>query len=46
MEKMHGDMLELILSSPDSKLTERLTKFFVYQVRMYVRTYILTYVQV
>ena len=34
MEKMHGDMLELILSSPDSKLSERITKFFVYQVHM------------
>lgn len=32
MEKMHGDMLELILSSPESKLSEQQTKFFVYQI--------------
>ena len=31
MEKMNGDMLEMILSSPNSKLDERLTKFMIYQ---------------
>lgn len=33
MEKLHGDMLEMILSSEKSKLPERLTKFLVTQVR-------------
>ncbi len=32
MEKMNGDMLEMILSSPNSRLTERVTKFLIYQV--------------
>ena len=32
MEKLHGDMLEMILSSERSKLPERLTKFLVTQV--------------
>lgn len=32
MEKMNGDMLEMILNSPSSRLTERVTKFMVYQV--------------
>jgi hypothetical protein len=32
MEKMNGDMLEMILSSPNSKLDERITKFMIYQV--------------
>lgn len=31
MEKMNGDMLEMILSSPNSKLDERITKFMIYQ---------------
>lgn len=34
MEKLHGDMLEMILSSEKSRLPERLTKFLVTQVRM------------
>lgn len=33
MEKLHGDMLEMILSSEKSKLPERVTKFLVTQVR-------------
>lgn len=33
MEKLHGDMLEMILSSEKSKLPERITKFLVTQVR-------------
>lgn len=33
MERMNGDMLEMILSSPNSKLDERITKFMIYQVR-------------
>ena len=32
MEKMNGDMLEMILNSPTSRLTERVTKFMIYQV--------------
>ncbi|KAI0212920.1 Serine/threonine-protein kinase D3 [Lamellibrachia satsuma] len=32
MEKLKGDMLEMILSSPRGRLTERLTKFLVSQV--------------
>lgn len=34
MEKLKGDMLEMILSSVNSKLTERTTKFLVYQILM------------
>ena len=33
MEKLKGDMLEMILSSPKGRLTERVTKFLVSQVR-------------
>lgn len=32
MEKLHGDMLEMILSNEKSRLPERLTKFLVVQV--------------
>ena len=32
MEKMKGDMLELILSSAKSRLDERFTKFLITQV--------------
>lgn len=32
MEKLHGDMLELILSSEKGRLPERLTKFLITQV--------------
>ena len=35
MEKLHGDMLEMILSSEKSRLPERLTKFLVTQVSHY-----------
>uniref|UniRef100_A0AAQ4RAD0 protein kinase C n=1 Tax=Gasterosteus aculeatus aculeatus TaxID=481459 RepID=A0AAQ4RAD0_GASAC len=34
MEKLHGDMLEMILSSEKSKLPERVTKFLVTQVHI------------
>ena len=34
MEKLHGDMLEMILSSEKGRLPERLTKFLITQVRM------------
>lgn len=34
MEKLHGDMLEMILSSEKSRLPERLTKFLVTQVSL------------
>lgn len=32
MEKLCGDMLEMILSSEGSKLSERVTKFLIYQI--------------
>lgn len=32
MEKLHGDMLEMILSSEKGRLPERLTKFLITQV--------------
>lgn len=32
MEKMRGDMLEMILSSEKARLSERITKFLIYQV--------------
>lgn len=32
MEKMRGDMLEMILSSPMGRLDERCTKFLITQV--------------
>ena len=32
MEKLKGDMLEMILSSPRGRLSERVTKFLVSQV--------------
>ena len=34
MEKMNGDMLEMILNSQDSRLSERLTKYMIYQVNL------------
>ncbi|XP_053193435.1 serine/threonine-protein kinase D3-like [Scomber japonicus] len=37
MEKLHGDMLEMILSSERSKLPERLTKFLVTQILVALR---------
>lgn len=35
MEKLHGDMLEMILSSENGRLPERLTKFLITQVRVF-----------
>jgi len=32
MEKQKGDMLEMILSSPRGRLSERVTKFLISQV--------------
>ncbi|XP_017157578.1 serine/threonine-protein kinase D3 [Poecilia reticulata] len=37
MEKLHGDMLEMILSSDKSRLPERLTKFLVTQILVALR---------
>ncbi|KAG7276602.1 hypothetical protein CRUP_024323 [Coryphaenoides rupestris] len=37
MEKLHGDMLEMILSSERSKLPERTTKFLVTQILVALR---------
>uniref|UniRef100_A0A8C5BF55 protein kinase C n=1 Tax=Gadus morhua TaxID=8049 RepID=A0A8C5BF55_GADMO len=37
MEKLHGDMLEMILSSEKSKLPERTTKFLVTQILVALR---------
>ncbi len=34
MEKLHGDMLEMVLSSEKGRLPERITKFLVTQVRL------------
>lgn len=36
MEKLHGDMLEMILSSEKGRLPERITKFLVTQVAYWV----------
>lgn len=33
MEKLHGDMLEMILSSEKGRLPEHITKFLITQVR-------------
>jgi hypothetical protein len=35
MEKLHSDMLEMILSQPTKRLNERQTKFLIYQVRKF-----------
>ncbi|XP_051867274.1 serine/threonine-protein kinase D3 isoform X1 [Pristis pectinata] len=37
MEKLHGDMLEMILSSEKSRLPERVTKFLVTQILVALR---------
>uniref|UniRef100_A0A8C6QQX0 Serine/threonine-protein kinase n=1 Tax=Nannospalax galili TaxID=1026970 RepID=A0A8C6QQX0_NANGA len=37
MEKLHGDMLEMILSSEKSRLPERITKFMVTQILVALR---------
>lgn len=34
MEKLHSDMLEMILSQPIKRLNERQTKFLIYQVNL------------
>ena len=34
MEKLSGDMLEMILSSPRGRLTERITKYLISQVNL------------
>lgn len=34
MEKLKGDMLEMILSSPKGRLTGRVTKFLISQVSL------------
>lgn len=36
MEKQKGDMLEMILSSPKGRLSERITKFLISQVSMLI----------
>jgi len=35
MEKLKGDMLEMILSSEKGRLSERITKFLVTQVKLF-----------
>ncbi|XP_076443092.1 serine/threonine-protein kinase D1-like isoform X2 [Babylonia areolata] len=37
MEKLKGDMLEMILSSPRGRLSERVTKFLIYQILIALR---------
>jgi len=39
MEKLKGDMLEMILSSEKGRLSERITKFLVTQVRILLLVY-------
>ena len=39
MEKLKGDMLEMILSSEKGRLSERITKFLVTQVRILLLIY-------
>lgn len=36
MEKLKGDMLEMILSSERGRLSERITQFLVHQVNLYL----------
>ena len=36
MEKLHSDMLEMIISQPIKRLNERQTKFLIYQVEIFV----------
>lgn len=38
MEKLHGDMLEMILSSEKGRLPEHITKFLITQVRNQLKT--------
>ncbi|KAK7104400.1 hypothetical protein V1264_019124 [Littorina saxatilis] len=37
MEKLKGDMLEMILSSPKGRLSERVTKYLIYQILIALR---------
>ncbi|KAK7474700.1 hypothetical protein BaRGS_00034065 [Batillaria attramentaria] len=37
MEKLKGDMLEMILSSPRGRLSERVTKYLIYQILIALR---------
>lgn len=49
MEKMQGDMLEMILNSPESRLSERKTKFLIFQVVIFLyvpQTYDVHYVAI
>jgi len=39
MEKLEGDMLEMILSSTRGRLTERITRFLVSQVLLHFSLY-------
>ena len=39
MEKMRGDMLEMILNSPRGRITEKETKFLIHQVCRNSRIY-------
>lgn len=43
MEKLHGDMLEMILSSEKGRLPERITKFLITQVRAIRERYMLCF---
>lgn len=38
MEKLHGDMLEMILSSEKGRLPEHITKFLITQVKNQLET--------
>jgi len=42
MEKLHSDMLEMILTQPIKRLNERQTKFLIYQVRTKKKLFCLT----
>ncbi|CAF4654069.1 unnamed protein product, partial [Didymodactylos carnosus] len=37
MEKLHSDMLEMILTRPAKRLNERQTKFLIYQILVALR---------
>ena len=41
MEKLKGDMLEMILSSERGRLTERVTQFLIYQVFVRLRNFLM-----
>lgn len=43
MEKLHGDMLEMILSSEKGRLPEHITKFLITQVRNQLETEKITF---